>query len=98
LIRASIWPQQIWAENWVGAVPLWGSELGPHLTHVARAEAYLHAKFHRDPSNSLATVRERYGQTDRTDRETDNGPIAQGEPFDKRSPKNTYVFNVSYSI
>jgi len=27
--------------------------------------------------------------TDRTDRQTDNGPIAQGEPFYKRSPKNT---------
>jgi len=43
---------------------------------VARAEAYLHAiKFHLDPSNRLATVHERYGQTDRQDR-TDNGPIA----------------------
>jgi len=41
------------------------------------AEAYLHAKFHLDPSNRLATLHERYGQdwTDRTDR-TDNGPIA----------------------
>ena len=26
--------------------------------------------------------------TDRTDRQTDNGPIAYGEPFYKRSPKN----------
>jgi len=46
---------------------------------VARAEAYLHAKFHLDPSNRLATVHERYRQTDRqTDRtgRTDNGPIA----------------------
>jgi len=31
---------------------------------VARAEAYLHAKFHLDPFNRLATVHER--QTDRT--------------------------------
>jgi len=50
---------------------------------VARAEAYLHAKFHLDPSNRLATVHERYRQTDRTDRtdrqtdrQTDNGLIA----------------------
>jgi len=46
---------------------------------VARAEAYLHAKFHLDPSNRLATVDERYRQTDRqTDRQNrqDNGPIA----------------------
>ena len=26
--------------------------------------------------------------TDRQDRQTDNGPIARGEPFYKRSPKN----------
>jgi len=45
---------------------------------VARAEAYLHAKFHLDLSNRLATVHERHRQ-DRTDRQTDrtdNGPIA----------------------
>jgi len=32
------------------------------------AEAYLHAKFHLDPSNRLATVHERHRQTgqDRT--------------------------------
>jgi len=28
LIHAAIWPQQIWAENWVGAVPLWGGGAG----------------------------------------------------------------------
>jgi len=39
---------------------------------VARAQAYLHAKFHLDPSNRLAT---RHHVTDRIDR-TDNGPIA----------------------
>jgi len=35
---------------------------------VARAEAYLHAKFHLDPSNRLATVHERHSQTGQTDR------------------------------
>jgi len=30
---------------------------------VARAEAYLRAKFHLDPSNRLATVHQRYRQT-----------------------------------
>jgi len=55
----------------------------PIKHNVARAEAYLHAKFHLDPSNRLATVHERYRQTDRTDRtdrqtdrQTDNGLIA----------------------
>jgi len=39
---------------------------------VARAEAYLLAKFHLDPSNRLTTIRQtgRAGQ-DRTDRQTD---------------------------
>jgi len=35
---------------------------------VARAEAYLHAKFHLHPSNGLATVHQHHRQ-DRTDRQ-----------------------------
>jgi len=91
LMHAAIWPQQIWAENWVGAVPLWRRGSWVPIKHnVARAETYLHAKFHLDPSNRLATVHERHRQnrTDRQDRQTDNGLIAWGEPFYQRSPKN----------
>jgi len=51
-------------------VPLWGGELGPHVTQCGRAEAYLHAKFHLDPSNRLATIHQRHRQTDRQDRQT----------------------------
>ena len=51
-----------------GCVPLGEGELGPNLHNVARAEAYLHAKFHLDPSNRLATVHERYRQDRTTDR------------------------------
>jgi len=58
---------------------------------VARAEAYLPAKFHLDPSNRLATIRQHYRQTGHTD----NGPIAQGEPFYKRSPKKLLSSNIS---
>jgi len=38
---------------------------------MARAEAYLHAKYHLDPSNRLATVHERHRQDRqyRTDRQ-----------------------------
>jgi len=36
---------------------------------MARAEAYLHAKFHLDPSNRLATIHQRYSQTGQTDRQ-----------------------------
>jgi len=43
------------------------------LYNVARAEAYLHAKFHLDPSNRVATIHQRHrqdmtGQTGQTDR------------------------------
>jgi len=55
---------------------------------VARAQAYLRAKFHLDSSNRLATVHQHHRQTDRTGQ--DNGQIALGKPFYKRSPKNTY--------
>jgi len=40
---------------------------------VARAEAYLRAKFHLDPSNRLATVHQRHrqdGQTGQTGQTT----------------------------
>jgi len=77
LNHPAVWPQQTWAEN-RGAVPFWAGELGPHLTNVAGAEAYLHAKFHLDPSSRLATIHQRYRQTDR---QTDNGLIAYGKPF-----------------
>jgi len=71
-----------------GCAPLGEGELGPHLTQCCQGRpAYLHAKFHLDLSNRLATVHERYRQDRQTDR-TDNGPIAYGEPFYKRSPKN----------
>jgi len=36
---------------------------------VVRAEAYLHAKFHLDPSNRLATVHERHIQDRQTERQ-----------------------------
>jgi len=59
-------------------------------SNVAWAKAYLHTKLHPNPSNRLATIHQRHRQTDRqTDIDrTDNGPIAYGKPFYKRSPKN----------
>ena len=62
-------------------MPLWGRGSWVTIQHnVARAKAYMHAKFHLDPSNHLATVHQGYKQTDRqTDRQTDkqdNDPIA----------------------
>ena len=61
LIHPAIWPQQTWAENWEAVhAHLGEGELVPIQYNVARAEAYLHAKFHLDPSNRLATVHQRH--------------------------------------
>jgi len=58
------------------AVPvLGGGELGPHLTQCGQADAYIHTKWHHNPSHRLATIHKRHRQ-DRIDRQTDNGPIA----------------------
>ena len=46
-----------------GCALLGEGELGPHLTQCGRAEAYLHAKFHLDPSNRLDTIHQRHRQT-----------------------------------
>jgi len=48
-----------------GLCPFGGGAAGFPSNNVARAEAYLLAKSHLDPSNRLATVHERHGQTDR---------------------------------
>jgi len=58
-----------WAENG-GLCPFEGGERCPHLTQCGRAEDYLRAKFHLNPSNRLATINQRYRQN-RTDRQTD---------------------------
>ena len=39
----------------VGAVPFFLGKLGPHLTQVTWAEAYLHSKWHLSPSSRLTT-------------------------------------------
>jgi len=54
----------------------------------------VHAKFHLDLSNRLATVHERHRQ----DRQ-DNGSIAYGKPFYKRSPKKgTELVYIAFRI
>ena len=52
-----------------GCVPLGEGRWVPSNCNVARAEAYLHAKFHLDLSNRLATVNQRHRQTGQTDRQ-----------------------------
>jgi len=48
---------------WGCCAPLGEGELDPHLIQCGQAEAYLHAKFHLDLSNHLATVHERHRET-----------------------------------
>jgi len=75
LIHRATWPQQIWAENW-GLCPFGGGNLYAHLTQWGQGRAYMHGKFHFDPSKRLATIHQRYTQTgqDKTG-QTDYGPI-----------------------
>jgi len=58
-----------------GLCPFGEGSWVPISHNVARAEAYLRAMFHLDPSNCLATIHQRHRQTDRQDRQ-DDGPIA----------------------
>jgi len=51
---------------------------------VEGAEAFLHAKFHLDPSNCLATIHQRH-------RQRDNRLIANGRPKIKKKI-TTYQF------
>ena len=83
LIHPAVWPQQTWAADYrdvvkacahkfrklEAAVPLSVGKAVTHLSPCGRAVAYLHALFHLDPSNRLATIHQRYGE-DRTDRTT----------------------------
>ena len=69
IIRTQAKPCARKFRNWGAVVPLSVGELGPHRIQWGRAEAYMRAVFHLDPSNRLATIHKRYRQ-DRTDRTT----------------------------
>jgi len=60
---------QTWAEIW-GLCPFRESCV-PISHNVAAAEAYLHAKFHLDPSSRLATIHRRCRQADRQTGQTE---------------------------
>ena len=42
--------------RWLGAVPLFSGELGPHRTQSRLGQAYLHTKWHLSPSSRLDTT------------------------------------------
>jgi len=55
-----------------GCAPFLFGELCPHLTLCSLGRVYLHAMFHFDPLNRLATIHQRYRQTDRTGQRSDS--------------------------
>jgi len=75
----------------VCCAPLGEGELGPHLTQCGQVPGLPACQLSSYPSNRLATVHQCHRQTDRTGQ--DNGPIAYGEPFYKRSPNKTANIN-----
>jgi len=56
------------------AMPLWGGQLGRHLTQCRQVRGQPACHAHLDPSNRLATIHQRHnrlaGHTDRQDRTT----------------------------
>ena len=103
LIRPAVWPQWTWAENWWGLCPLFGGKgwspcnsksLGPGLPPCQVSSWSTQPFSYNTPTLQTA-------QTDRQDRQarrTDNGPIAYGEPFYKRWPKNAYPNITKFSV
>jgi len=97
LIHPAIWPQQIWAENW-GLYPFGKGELSPHLTQCGQGRglsARLVSSSSVKPFGHNTPTLQTYRQTEQTG-QTDNGPIAYGEPFYKRSPKNQPYIQLRY--
>ena len=92
LIHAAIWPQQIWAENW-GLCPFKGGGAGspPNTMWPGPRPTCMSSFILIRPTvwPQCTNVTDRTGQTD-------NGPIAQGEPFYKRSPKNVILTAITW--
>ena len=61
---------------------------------MARAEAYLHAKFYLDASNRLATRHQRYRQDRQADR-TDNGSDSIGRTVLQTVSKNRHLGTIA---
>jgi len=73
-----------------GAVPLFKGELGPHLTQCG-LDRGLHPYQVTSWSIQPIGYKTPMSQTDKQERQTDNGPVAYGAPFYKRSPKKRRV-------
>jgi len=81
LILPAVWPQQIWAENWGGGTGSPSKTVWP-----GTRPTFVPSFILIHPTVGHNTQMLQAGQT-----ETDNGPIALGEPFYKRSPNKTVM-------
>ena len=90
LIQSAIWPQQTWAENW-GLCPFGEGAGSPSNTTWPGPRPTSMPSFiliHPTVWPQYTNITDRQ---DRQDRQTDNGSIAQGKPFYKWSPRNSFT-------
>jgi len=90
LIHRAVWPQETWAK--IGGVPPFGGNLGPRATQCGQGWGLLPLQVstwsiqpfgHNTPMSQTG--------------HTDNGSIAQGKPFYKRSPKKRNMWQITCS-
>jgi len=89
LIHPAVLTQKTWAENWGEMCPFWDGgvrELGPNLTQCGWGRGL-------PPCKVSSWSIQVFGNNTPTS-QTDNGPIAPGEPFYKPSPKKWYVLQL----
>ena len=95
LIHPAIWPQETWAKNWGlclfgwSWVSMYHNTMWPRLRPTSTPSGILiHPTVWPQYSNVTDRQNRQTGQT----WQTDNGPIACGEPFYTLSPKNVPAF------
>jgi len=89
LVHPAVCPQRTWTENG-GYVPFWGWGVAGSPSNTMWPRPTVLPCFiliHPTVSPQYANIA---GRQDRQTDRQDNGPIAYGEPFYKRSPKNDY--------
>ena len=95
-IHPPVWPQRTYMGRKLGScAPLGEGELDPHLTQCG-----LRAKLHLDPSSCLATIHQRYRQTDRTGQHSTGRTVfTNGRPKTHQDVgmrlRNAYILNSS---
>ena len=82
------------AKKWGSAVPLSVRGSWSPSNSVAWAEAYLHANWHLDPSNHLATIHQHYRQTGQWSRSIGRTVTCNGCPTRLKSKSLHFLANL----